>query len=227
MDDLVGKWAQILLQQGTLRGRQLLPEEIAEIYFDEKRKLTAQELDKADWQGDTTSGVNNLMRYDGWIKFIDAGVGADEAVDGNTGNLTSITVTNVITAFQNMYLAVPQNILEKDDLTLFVPYEFSRLYNVALTNANLFHHETDENGNRKLHGTNIAIKPTFGLNGTNRMFLTYGSNLVVGVDGEDDGEYTSRIDPVSNKKIFIDANWTRGTQVQFVKDVVEWTATPT
>ena len=29
------------------------------------------------------------------------------------------------------------------------------------------------------------------------------------------------------EKIFIDANWTRGTQVQFTEDVVEYTNTPT
>jgi hypothetical protein len=67
------------------------------------------------------------------------------------------------------------------------------------------------------------LKPTFGLNATNRMFLTYGKNLVVGVDGENDGEYEVRIDPLTLKKLFTDADFTRGTQVQFVEDVVEFT----
>ena len=225
LDDLRNKWTQILLEQGTLKGKQVMPSEIAEIYFDEKRKLTSQALDTADWQGDTGSGTANLNKYDGWIKLIDA---AGDAVDGNTGSVaigTGVTVSNIIAIVQAMYLAVPQNLLSKDDLTLFMPYQWVRLYNVALTNANLFHYVSDDNGNTKIHGTNIAIKPTFGLNGVTRMFLTYGSNLVIGVDGENDEEYTYRVDPVTNKKILVDADFTRGCQVQFTADVVEWNYT--
>lgn len=226
LNDLERKWTQIKLQQGTLRGKQLLPEEIAEIYFEQKRIKTAQELDKADWQGDTASGVNNLNKYDGWIKFIDAAVGDAAAIDGNTGGISAMTVTNIIAAVQAMFLSIPQNIRTEPNLTLFIPWEWYDLYVVALTNANLFHFK-GEDGVTMLHGTNIRLKPTFGLNGTNRMFLTWGENLVIGVDGEDDGEYTSRLDPVTEKKVFVDANWTRGTQVYFTEDVVEFTLAAT
>lgn len=217
------KWTEILLTQGTLLGKQILPEEIAAIYFDEKRKLTAQQLDTADWQGDTLSGVNNLKRYDGWIKFIDAGT----PVAGNTAAYTILTIqANIIAALQNMFLVIPQNIRTSSDTTIFLPWEFYNFYVVALTNANLFHFK-GEDGETMLLGTNIKLKPTFGLNGTNRMFMTYAKNLVVGVDGENDGEYTMRLDPLTLKKLFTDADFTRGTQVQFIEDVVEFTLTAT
>lgn len=222
LNDLKRKWTQILLQQGTLLGKQILPEEIATIYFDEKNKITAQELDKADWQGDTASVVNNLKRYDGWIKFIDAG----SPVVGNTGLETVVDVTNIIAILQAMWLKQPQNIRTSTDNTIFMPWEFYNLYINALINANLFHFK-GEDGVTVFHGTSLKLKPTFGLNGTNRMFLTWNRNLVIGVDGENDVEYSVRIDPVTEKKLFTDANFTRGTQVQFVTDVVEFTLTAT
>ena len=77
INDLRNKWTQILMKQGTLEGKQVLPEEIAGIYFDEKNKKWVQATDVADWQGDTGSGSANLQRYDGWIKIIDAGSPVD------------------------------------------------------------------------------------------------------------------------------------------------------
>lgn len=218
LNDLKQKWTEILLTQGTLQGKQILPDEIAKIYFDEKQKLTSQQLDVADWQGNTASGVNNLKRYDGWIKFIDAGT----PIAGNSGAITGITSSNIIAAVQAMFLGIPMNIRTNSDLALFLPWEWYDLYFLAVQNANQFHYK-GEDGISTINGTNVKLIPTFGLNGTNRMFITYGKNLVVGVDGENDGEYDIRIDPVTLKKLFTDADFTRGTQIQFVGDVVEYT----
>ena len=218
---LKNKWTQILMKQGTLNGKQMFPEEIAAVYWAEKEILFAQALDKGDWQGDTGSVTGNLNKYDGWIKFIDAG----SPILGNTGSLTAITAANIIAALQAMYLAIPLNIQSKTDLKCYLPVEWYRLYIVALINANLYHFPGSE-GETKLFGTDVTLKPTFGLVGTNRMFLTYGSNLVLGVDGENDTEFTTRLDPASLKRIFVDADFTRGTQVQFVEDVVEFSLVP-
>jgi len=214
---LKNKWTQILMQKGTLAGKQMLPEEIASVYWEEINTLFAQALDAADWQGDTTSVTGNLNKYDGWIKYVDAGT----QVNGNTGSLTAIITSNILAALDAMFLAIPVNIRRKPDLTLFIPIEWHDLYVVALKNANLFHYSSDEN-ETKLYGTSITLKPTWGLVGTDRMFLTYGSNLVLGVDGENDTEFRQRLDPVSEKLIFVDADFTRGTQIQFVGDVVEF-----
>ena len=64
-----------------MTGKQVMPEEIAAIYFEEKNMKLIQAIDVADWRGDTASGTANLNRYNGWLKIIDA---AGDAVDGNT-----------------------------------------------------------------------------------------------------------------------------------------------
>jgi hypothetical protein len=69
LDDLRNKWTQILLKQGTMTGKQVMPEEIAAIYFEEKNMKLIQAIDVADWRGDTASGTANLNRYNGWLKI--------------------------------------------------------------------------------------------------------------------------------------------------------------
>lgn len=224
LDDLEGKWAQILLRKGVQEGRQLLPEEIASIYFDEKMVKYKQALAVADWQGDTGSGNAQLNKYDGWIKLIDAG----SPIDGNTGGVTvatGVTVANILPILDAMYLARPTAIRGRTDVTIDMPQEWYDLYVVALKNANLFHYTSSE-GETKLYGTNINIRGDFGLNGTDRMFLSYDENYVIGLDSETDGEFKSRIDPVTEKKLLVDANFKRGTQIQFIDLVVEFTLVP-
>jgi hypothetical protein len=179
LNDLRNKWTQILLRQGTMEGKQVMPEEIAAIYFEEKSKKWLQATDVADWQGDTASGTVNLQRYDGWIKLIDAG----SPVNGNTGG---ITVATGVTAA----------------------------------------HYVSQDGDTLYYGTTMRLRPTYGLRTLDRAFITYPTNLVIGMDGENDGDFEYRLDPVTNKKILVDADWTRGTQVFFTEQVVEFTLVP-
>lgn len=224
LEDLVGKWAQITLSKGVREGRQILPAEIAEIYFDLKMVKYKQALAVADWQGDTGSGNAQINKYDGWIKLIDAG----SPIDGNTGGVTvatGVTVSNILAILDAMYLARPSALRGRTDVTIDMPQEWFDLYIVALKNANLFHFTSSE-GETKLYGTNVNIRGDYGLNGTNRMFLSSDANYVVGLDSETDGEFETRVDPVSNKKILLDASFRRGTQIQFTELVVEFTLVP-
>jgi hypothetical protein len=224
LEDLVGKWAQITLSKGVREGRQILPAEIAEIYFDLKMVKYKQALSVADWQGDTGSGNAQINKYDGWIKLIDAG----SPIDGNTGGVTvatGVTVSNILAILDAMYLARPTALRGRTDVTIDMPQEWFDLYIVALKNANLFHFTSSE-GETKLYGTTVNIKGDYGLNGTNRMFLSSDANYVVGLDSESDGEFETRLDPVSNKKILLDASFRRGTQIQFTELVVEFTLVP-
>ena len=222
-DDLEGKWTQILLKKGVREGREMMPDEVAAVFFEEKAIAMRQQLAIVDWQGDT-GGAGNLAMYDGWIKLIDAG----SPVNGNTAGVTvatGVTAANILTILDNMMLARPAALRGRSDVSIDMPQEWYDLYVIALKNANLFHY-TAENNTAKLYGTNISIYADYGLNGTDRMFLSYDSNYVIGLDAENDGDFTERMDPVTNKKILIDANFKRGTQVMFVDHVVEFTLVP-
>lgn len=222
---LIGKWAQIELALGS-QGDKIMPGAIEEVYIAEKMALIAEQLEVSDWQSDSSLTSGNLSFYDGWIKLIDAG----SPVDGNTDLVTvatGITSANVITLLQNMFLVMPKELQNKADKSLFVPREVYNLYTIALVNANLYHYAGGDADTQMLFGTDVVVRPTDGLNGTDRMFLTYNANLVLGLDGDaDEDNMMVRLDPVSEKNIFYDVEFKRGTQVQYVDQVVEFTLVP-
>ena len=102
-------------------------------------------------------------------------------------------------------------------------------YDGLLKNANLFHYSGDE-GQVKLYGTSVSLRPTVGLPGaagTERMILTRDSNVTIGMDGDmDEDQMTVRLDPVSEKSIFFDVTFKRGVQLNFIDEVVEFTLIP-
>ena len=225
--DLNGYWAQVLVKKGAA-GEEEMPMEIEAVYMAKKMNAMANQLTISDFQGDTLSGTNNLSYYDGILKIVDAGA----AVDGNTGAVTvatGITTGNVLDILDSIWSATPDNISDAEDLSLWIPTSVYKKYVVALKNANLFHYSGD--GEQvKLYGTNVALRSTIGLPGaagSERMLLTRDSNLVIGLDGDSDEDaMTVRLDPVSEKSIFFDVTFKRGTQVRFIDEVVEFTLVP-
>jgi len=221
-DDLAGKWDQTKMKQGLLNGIQTEPDDFAKWYFDEKTAKMKQAIEIADWRADTSSGSANYNKYNGWIKLIDAG----SPVDGNTSNETSVTTSNIITIMDNMFLAIPTNLKYRTDLVCFLPYSWHQMYGVATKNANYFNNAGGQENISYILGTTVKLIPTYGLETLmpyGRMFLTYPDNLVLGIDLESDENFSSRIDPLTNKKLLVDAQFTRGCQIKYTADVVEFT----
>ena len=225
--DLNGYWAQVLVKKGAA-GEEEMPSEIEAVYMEKKMNAMGNQLTISDFQGDTASAVNNLSYYDGLLKIVDAGA----AVDGNTGGVTvatTISTANVLAILDAMWSAIPENISNAEDLSLFIPISVYKKYVVALKNANLFHYSADGEQER-LYGTNVALRPTVGLPGaagTERMILTRNANVVIGMDGDaDEDAMKVRLDPVTEKNIFFDVTFKRGVQVRFIDEVVEFTLVP-
>lgn len=226
--DLNGYWTQTLVRQGA-NNENILPEEIAGTWMDRKMNAIKRALTIADFQGDTASGTNNLSYYDGLLKIVDA---EGSVVDGNTGAVTvatGITESNVLDILDAMWKAIPTDVMDRDDLSLWLPISVYKSYVVALKNANLYHFNPAE-GQETLYGTNVALRPTVGLPntaGTERMILTYDENITIGMDGDADEDILDvRVDPVSNKSILFDASFKRGVQVAFPEYIVEFTLVP-
>ena len=225
--DLNGYWAQVLVKKGAA-GEEEMPSEIEAVYMEKKMNAMQNQLTISDFQGDTASATNNLSYYDGLLKIVDAGA----AVDGNTGGVTvatTISTSNVLAILDDMWSAIPENISNADDLSLFIPISVYKKYVVALKNANLFHYSGDGEQER-LYGTNVALRPTVGLPGaagSERMILTRNANIVIGMDGDaDEDAMKVRLDPVTEKNIFFDVTFKRGVQVRFIDEVVEFTLVP-
>jgi hypothetical protein len=217
LEDMRGKWLQILMAKGTQEGREVLPSEVAEVYFEEKSRKLAQSLDIADWQ-------SNAL-YEGWLDAIDNSI---DFVNGNPTGITAvtgITTANIISILQTMWQLQTDELAEMDDVTIYLSKVNYDKYILALINADLYNY-MGADGDTMLFGTNVKIRPTYGLKGSDRIVLTYPKNLILGVDGENDKDFSYRIDPVTNKKILVDADFTRGCAIYFTDQVVNFEFAP-
>jgi hypothetical protein len=181
-------WMQLAMPSGS--NPKSIPFE--QQFTDLKAGLIAQNLERAFWQGDQSSGDNALARFDGLIKLITT-VSAT-AIAANSSAFMSgapytasggITTSNVIAIMQGIFRAIPAALIDKPDTTIFCGIDTFRTYQLALTNANLFHYNTDaSNSNFEIviPGTNIKVVGVNGLNGTNRIYALRTSNMFFGCD---------------------------------------------
>lgn len=181
--DLESKYLQKALPTGSMYDSIPFEQEFA----DKKAKRIASQLEKAIWQGDTTSVDVNLNKFDGLVKLIGAASGvvaANASTYISGAPLSSITDANVISIFDGIYKAIPAQVVAADDMVIFCGQDLFRQYTIALKNANQFHYSIDVKADSEfiLPGTTIKVIAVQGLNGTNKAYALRLSNLFLGTD---------------------------------------------
>ena len=222
--DLDGYYLQSMLRPGANEEAKDMPFE--QIFMEEKAANMAYELEKAIWQGDT-GGAGNLVFFDGLLKLIDAASPVDGNVDGVV-TATGINTANVIDILYGMRSVIPEAILDKDDLKIFVGTDTFRKYEEAIFAANLFHY-TSENTDMELPlvgSSNLKVVAVGGLTGTNRIIASRTSNLFLGMDLEQDEERFDLFYSQDNRQLRLDVSFKMGTQVAFPTEVTEFTLVP-
>ena len=165
MTDLAAKYTAVMLKAGLTGEKEEIPFE--ELYFAEKVAKLQKAIEVADWQGDTTSGTANLSKYDGLNKIIAAAT----AVDGNPtaiAQATGITNANVIGILTGMAELMPEDIMDADDLKLFVGMDTFLKYQKAIADGNYFHYVVDGGFTSELPligFPNVTVCATPGLSG--------------------------------------------------------------
>ena len=216
LDTLEGYYTQVQMRPGSYN------EEIpfAQIFAEEKAAQISALVDDLFWKGDTVAGVGNLALCNGMIK----------AVSGSTGKVTSafsgsITAANAIDAVDDMVIKTPTDVINAEDLILFMGYDAYRTWSKALRDANLFHYTGAENQGQEftqfVPGTNVKAVAVRGLNGTNKMFLTPASNFVLGTDLLNDTEDFKIWYSQDNDEVRFLAKWKQGVGIAFPSFVVQ------
>jgi hypothetical protein len=183
LKDLEAKYLQKALPAGSMYDSMIYAEE----YSKRKTEKISSQLEKALWQGNTASVDVNLNKFQGLISLITA-AGAS-VVNANSVAFhgvveTAITDTNVVSIFDDIYKAIPAQVVDKDDMVIFCGMDTFRTYTVKLKSSNLFHYKYDEaaNGQFFLPGTNVRVIAVQGLNGTNDIIAARISNFFIGTD---------------------------------------------
>jgi len=199
-------------------------------YTNKKSARIASQLETGIWQGDSASANGNLNKFDGFVKLVAAA--SASVVHANTTTYygtplaasAGITSANVIAVVDSVYKAIPAQIINKDDVAIFVGNDVFRTYTIALKNANLFAYTFDgqATGELTLPGTSIKITAVQGLNGTNKIYAGRISNLFVGTDLINEEEQFELIhDPYAMNIKFM-ASFKFGVQFAFPDEMVDF-----
>jgi hypothetical protein len=161
-------------------------------FTEQKNKMIAKQLEIGLWQGDTDSTSENLKRFDGLIKIIDAGSPVNANVSGyvSGGPISTITAANVVSVLNGVYKAIPVEIIDAEDLKVFVGNDVYRLAVLAYQALNLYNYKVDGDATQTfiIPGTNVELVAVNGLNGTGDIYATTLSNIAMAFDLEAEEE---------------------------------------
>lgn len=199
----------------------------AQEFTDRKVSKIAAQLEKAIWQGDTTSGDGNLNKFDGLIKLIGA---AGTVVNANSSTYygtpaTDITTSNILDVLDAIYKAFPAEIVDKDDTAIFMGTDTFRTYSLKLRASNLFHYQMDQKTMEDFvyPGTTIKVIPVTGLNGTKKLYGARISNLFLGTDLVNEEEKFELFYAKEADQVRFVAEFKMGVNFAFPEEIVKFT----
>lgn len=202
---LLKTYAQHLVKVGA--GRETLP-------FEEKFAASiadgiSEAIEVMLWQG--ASGQTD--ECEGLLSILSAATG--------TVKVNEASGTTAAQAIQDTYMAIPAQIVEKDDTVIFVGEDIYREYIQALVAANRYHYNPEySEAVYKVPGSNIRVIAVNGLNGTKKIVAGQLRNMFYGVDMENDNEtfdfWWSKDDQIFK----FACNFVAGTQVAYPQEVV-------
>lgn len=170
-------------------------------------------LEKAMWQGDTTSDDANLKQFDGLCKTI-----AAATVAGTYTSTTSDTVTKII---NETYALIPDAVFERGEVVMYISGANYRKYiQELIANGNLVITNTVNDvampESVLIPGTNVRVIPVAGLDGASlKAVASYRENFVYGVDLADDDEKFDLWYSQDNDEFRLAVSFVAGVQVAY------------
>jgi len=219
LDTLESYYTQAMMQPGSYN--EDIPFE--QLYAEDKAEKIAAAIEDNVWKGNSPDFTGQTA-CDGFLNVFENTAASGSTVAGNSSSATAITAANVIGLVDDVAAAIPTDIIDSDDLVLFMGYDTYRLWATALRNANLFHYDGAENQgdnfSQMIPGTNIRVIAVRGLNGTDRMFASRASNFYFGTDLLNDWENFSIFYSMDNQEVRFVAKFKIGVNVAFPGFVV-------
>ena len=207
-------WMQTQLTQGSTYDG--VPFEQA--YAEQKALRIAEALENAIWSGSTL--------VTGLLTILNAASGS--TVSGNTAAISgSITTTNVISIFDNIYNRIPQAILTRNDLVIFCGWDtFRTLIGAFKSNTGVMYNQVDlqglADGDIIYPGTNVRVVAVPGLLGYNRLVCSYLGNFFYGTDLLSDEERFELFWSRDNDEVRFQCALKVGVNVAYPDLVVDW-----
>lgn len=184
VDEFEQYWIGQLAKEGSYN--EFAPEAFNQLYLANKVEKVGQFVEDIFWKGsvNSTYGGGNLALCNGILHILE-GTSATNSVISTTYS-GALTTANALDIVDNMISLLPNDVLDANDLTLFMSHANFRVLMNALRNNNYFFGYDGVTGHtwvlENYTNTNVRIVATRGLNGRNEMVLTPSSNLFFGTD---------------------------------------------
>lgn len=219
LNDLEAYYTQVMMNPGSYNTE--IPFE--QLFAENKRDQIMALVEDLIWKGNTVSGSGNLALCDGFVKLFNDGITAS-----NTAQYGTFSVSNagneIVAKVDEAIGKINADIVDADDLHIFMSYPLYRTYAKALRDANYFAYTGAENQGQdfsQIHpGTNVRVIAVRGLNGINRFALTRASNMYVGTDLLSDAEDFRIFYSQDNDEVRFLAKFKLGVQVAWLDEVV-------
>jgi hypothetical protein len=137
----------------------------------------------------------------------------------------AITSANVISIIQNVKNKIPAALKGMTDVVVMCGYDVYDLYVDAGVAANLFHYNYNDNSNYgglTIPGTGIKLEAVHGLDGTGDIFALRLSNIVMGVDIENEETNYTMWYSLDQQIVKYAVRWKLGVNVAFTNEVVQF-----
>lgn len=155
--------------------------------FDEFIKKVNQINEINIWQADTQTGSGNLALTDGIITVLDG----KPVVNANASGYQTVDNSNIIDVIDEIDDSIDEDVYGEDDVHMFVPISWYRMYIKALRDANLYHYDAKMGEFMyQIPSTSTVLVGTRGLKGVDKAYAFSLSNAAVGIadGGENDVE---------------------------------------
>lgn len=196
VNDLDKTWAVEELKR-TMKGLPYTDMLFVEDIGNMNSALTAKELEKMIWQGDTTSLDTSLKQIDGFLKQIAAGT----PVDLNPNDRADLTV------LQQMRLAVhlmPIEVKQEEDFRILIGQDKEDLMLAEIADKNLF----AKVDSKTIFGTNKKYEVIPGLNGTTKIVAARMKRLRAG--GEMTAATFKKQYSIETENVYFDSHFSLG-----------------
>ena len=161
-------------------------------------------------------GVSGATSHDGLITILSGATGVIK-VEKASG-------TSVYNALKEVYLAIPEAVVEKQDCVILVGPQLFRKFIQDLVTANQYHWTpTDTEGEYKLPGTGCRVISVAGLANTSGAdYIIAGrlSNIFFGVDIDDEQTMIDLWFSKDDRTWKFESSWVAGVQVAYPDEMV-------
>ena len=208
--DLNDYWLGQLLTPGSYNETVPFEEQISIL----KTQQISQYIENQIWQASSATTC-----FSGFKELID-----NTAEVITVTGTSAITSTNALAQVDLLVESIPDDIVNRTDLVVFMSHANYRKYLINYRTANYYHFNPEDSYQnfKTFHpATNILVHPVGGLNASNKLVLAPAGYMVLGVDLMSDSETLKMFYSVDFDEVRLRSNFKVGVQIAWPQFVIQ------